>query len=61
MQVFGHEIKVAQTVDRQCSRSATDHLKLVHEARADRQRLQKNVDESYVLCTHCVTAFSLKI
>ena len=57
--VLGHPARV--TTDRQCTRSHTDHIKLKHEARVDRQRLGFNVDESFALCMQCGEAISLKI
>jgi len=56
---FGTQIEV--TSERQCQRSSADHRALVHEARLDRQKTGHNVDESYVICGHCVKALSLKI
>lgn len=49
------------TTERQCTRSGDDHIKLKHEARADRQALGFNVDESHVLCLRCGKAVPLKI
>ena len=56
--VLGHEVVVGS--ERQCTRSGDDHLKLKQEARADRQRLGFNVDDSFVLCLRCGMAISLK-
>lgn len=56
--LLGHKVEI--TTDRQCRRSGADHVKLKHEARADRQRLQFDVDESYVLCTSCGLAVALR-
>jgi hypothetical protein len=39
----------------------SDHVKLVHEARAERMRLEKDVDNSSVVCARCIRAISLKI
>jgi hypothetical protein len=38
-----------------------DHHKLVAEARWDRIKKEKNVDESAVVCARCIRAISLKI
>lgn len=57
--LFGHDVEV--TSERQCRRSATDHMTLVHEARVDRQKKQFNVEESYVLCMMCGKAISLNV
>jgi hypothetical protein len=57
--VMGHPAKI--TADRVCTRSGDDHIKLKHEARADRQRLEFNVDDSFVLCLRCGQAVSLRV
>lgn len=59
VRAFGRNIEVV--TERQCQRSAEDHLKLIHEARLDRQKRGRDVDESYVLCLRCGKALSLKI
>lgn len=56
--VLGHPAKI--TTEKQCRRSGDDHVKLKHEARADRKRLGFNVDDSYVLCLRCGMAVALK-
>lgn len=55
--VFGHPAEV--TADRVCVRSGDDHTKLKHEARSERQKLNFNVDESFVLCLRCGKAIPL--
>lgn len=57
--VLGHPAVV--TTERVCKRSGEDHLKLKHAARADRQLLEFNVDDSFALCLRCGEAVSLKI
>lgn len=56
--VLGHPAKI--TTERTCKRSGEDHMKLKHEARADRQKMKFNVDESFALCLRCGEAVSLK-
>lgn len=55
--LLGHKVEI--TTDKQCKRSGADHIELKHAARADRQARGFNVDESYVVCTHCGEAVSL--
>lgn len=57
--LLGHPVDV--TTDRICTRSGDDHVKLKQEARADRQRLGFNVDESFALCLRCGKAVSLAV
>lgn len=56
--VLGHPAKI--TEDRVCTRSGDDHIKLKHEARADRQEKHFNIDDSFVLCLRCGMALSLR-
>lgn len=56
--VFGHPATV--TTEQICKRSGDDHIKLKHEARADRKLQNFNVDESFALCLRCGEAVSLK-
>jgi hypothetical protein len=48
------------TTDKQCRRSTSDHVKLKQEARSDRQKLNFNVEESFVICLQCGMGISLK-
>jgi hypothetical protein len=57
--LLGHPVDV--TTERTCTRSGDDHVKLKHEARADRQRLGFDVDESYALCLRCGKAVPLGV
>ncbi len=57
--VLGHPAQI--TTERTCTRSWDDHIKLKHEARADRQALGFNIDESFALCLRCGKAVPLKI
>lgn len=57
--LLGH--KVVVTTERVCTRSGDDHVKLKHEARAERMRLGFNVDESYALCLRCGKAIPLAV
>jgi hypothetical protein len=43
-----------------CERGG-DHRQLVREARVDRMRKEKDVDQSAVVCARCIRAISLKI
>jgi len=56
---FGHNVEITEA--EQCTMSSVNHKTLMHEARVDRQKRGFNVDESYVLCTRCRKAISLKI
>ena len=58
MNIFDDKYEV--TTEMVCQRSATDHKKLILDARTDRLRKGFNVDESYVLCTGCRMKLSLK-
>jgi hypothetical protein len=55
--IMGHEVEVV--TDKVCQRSPEDHVKLKHEARADRAARGFNVNESFVLCGRCGKAVSL--
>jgi hypothetical protein len=57
--VLGHPAEV--TTEKQCQRSATDHIELKHAARKDRQERHFDVDSSFVLCMRCGKALSLRI
>lgn len=56
--VMGQPAKI--TTERVCVRSGDDHTKLKLAARADRQRLKFDVDESFVLCLRCGQAIPLR-
>lgn len=57
--ILGHTVETVNA-SAECWRGG-DHRKLRNEARADRQRLQFNVDESCALCLRCGKAVPLKI
>jgi hypothetical protein len=51
IELDGFEIELASEL--YCERGG-DHRELVKGARSDRRRLGHNVDESAVLCVHCM-------
>jgi hypothetical protein len=55
--VLGHVVKV--TEEKVCKRSGDDHIKLKHEARADRELRGFDRDQSFVLCGRCGEAVPL--
>ena len=44
-----------------CRATGSDHRGLVEEARNERRRLEKDVDNSSVICARCVRAIPLKV
>jgi hypothetical protein len=57
IELDGFEIEIASELH--CERSG-NHRELVNRARADRQQLGHNLDESAVLCVLCMKAIPLK-
>ena len=57
--LLGDELDVA--TEGVCTRSGIDHIKLKQEARADRERLGFDVDESFALCLGCGKAIPLRV
>jgi hypothetical protein len=57
IELEGFEIELASEL--YCDHGG-DHRELVDHARADRRRLDHNVDESAVLCVRCMKAIALK-
>lgn len=51
IKVLGHDAEV--TTERICRRSGDDHIKLKHEARADRKLHGFDTDNSFALCCKC--------
>ena len=56
MKLFGYSIELG--VVEYCD-MGIDHKDLVREAKADRERLGFNVEESAVICTRCLKAIKL--
>ena len=44
-----------------CSMGLSDHRALVNECREARLKLEKDVDDSWVICSRCIRAISLKV
>lgn len=59
LKFLGQEVEI--TKEKQCRRSADDHIVLVHQARAERMEMGMNVEESYVICARCGMGLSLNI
>lgn len=57
--VLGQNVEV--TTERQCRRSATDHIQLRNSARVDRQKMKFDVENSFVLCMQCGQAVPLAV
>jgi hypothetical protein len=57
--LLGHLVEIS--LDRVCTRSGDDHVKLKQEARKDRQRLQFDTEDSFVLCLRCGRAIPLRV
>ena len=57
IELDGFEIELASEL--YCDRGG-DHRELVDRARVDRTRLDRNVNESAVLCVRCMKAIPLK-
>jgi len=57
-ELFGKKIERG-TID-YCAMGG-DHRGLVKEARADRIRMEKDVDNSSVICARCVRSIPLKV
>ena len=57
--LLGRELDV--TTERTCTKSGEDHFVLRQQARAERERLGFNIDESFALCLRCGKAVALAL
>ena len=57
-ELFGKKIEIGDI--EYCRAAGQDHRGLVEEARRDRIRLEKDVENSSVVCARCVRAIPLR-